>query len=140
MTRLSMPIRLALFVYVVAWFLPVIKDGQTLADGVLPGWQAFAVALDVHGESNSSDPSARLISRVSALTNGVMVLGVIVLVGARARSAPAWLPWAFAAATLINTWWAWSDNRSDLRIGYWTWLASFALMAAAVFAARRQRT
>jgi len=31
--------------YVAAWFLPVVKEGVTLPDG-LPGWQAFRVAAN----------------------------------------------------------------------------------------------
>ena len=32
-------------VYAVAWCVKVIKDGDTLADGKLPGWQALRFSL-----------------------------------------------------------------------------------------------
>ena len=41
----SAPFRILALLYVIAWFLPVEKDGTTLADGGLPGWEAFRVAL-----------------------------------------------------------------------------------------------
>jgi len=31
--------------YIVSFFIPVVKDGETLANGVLPGWQALSHAL-----------------------------------------------------------------------------------------------
>src|SRR3974377_2632580 len=43
MRRHRLLIWAALLVFAAAWFLPVVREGVTLPDG-LPGWQAFRVA------------------------------------------------------------------------------------------------
>ncbi|MEI6245587.1 MAG: hypothetical protein WCQ64_11145 [Acidobacteriota bacterium] len=139
--------RLGLFaavvlVYVLAWFLPVHTSGKTLRDGVLPGWEAFSVALDIHGEEDWGVVSAT-IARASALTNLLMVGAMVLLLRRGGRVEPRrWLAWAFVAATIIDLWWARggaNNDRSDLLWGYWLWMSSFALMAAWLFITRQRR-
>ena len=139
MKKLPPLVVLAWFVFTLAWFLPVITQGGTLASGVLPGWEAFTAALDIHGDLHGGDWDAvsSSISRLTALTNFLM-LGSMVLLIRRRGQAPAWLSWSFAAAAIIDLWWTTGGNRSDLLWGYWLWMGSFALMAIAVLIERRK--
>jgi hypothetical protein len=112
-------------VYAVAWFVKVIKDGDTLADGVLPGWQALRVALSPlwEGEFRWGWLQGTL-SVASGLTNLVFVLALV-------RPARRWSWFLFAAAAL-NTFWIFDMGPlGDMRAGYWLWLVSFALLGLA---------
>lgn len=141
MKKLPPLVVLAWFVFTLAWFLPVITQGHTLNDGVLPGWEAFTAALDIHGDLHGPDWNwiSASISRLTALTNFLM-FGSMVLLIRRRGQAPAWLAWSFAAAAVIDLWWIQGSDRSDLLWGYWLWMGSFALMAIALFATRQKAT
>jgi hypothetical protein len=141
MRKLSPLVVLGWFVFALAWFLPVIENGKRLSDGVLPGWEAFAVALDVHGELHGDDwgPVSAAIARLSAITNFLM-FGSMVFLARRRGQAAAWLAWSFTAAMVINLWWASGADRQDLLWGYWLWMGSFALVAIALFVTRQKAT
>ncbi len=94
--------------YVLAWFLPV---HRSLGSSMVPGWEAFRIAVWPYG---GSDPwYAGLHYAASALSN-------IVLIGALAL-----------VLVVLNThWFVLSENRGDLRIGYYLWASSFVLITA----------
>jgi hypothetical protein len=140
MKKLPPLVLLAWFVFTLAWFLPVIEDGKTLSEGVLPGWEAFTAALDIHGDLHGDDWGlvSATMSRLTALTNFLM-FGSMVLLIRRRGQAPMWLAWSFAAAALIDLWWT-RGGVSTLLWGYWLWMGSFALMAIALFVTRQRAT
>lgn len=115
----------AFVVHVVAWFLPVAKDGVTLPDG-LPGWQAFFFAL-----LWSKGPPWWLgaLSAMSALSTVLFVLGagwVVARGSAKVRRISAWIG---ACAFIVNAHWFWFSGKLGLRIGYYLWWVSFLLLA-----------
>ena len=128
-------------VYAVAWFLPVIKDGPTLAQGELPGWIAFRVAVapvwPVEGVHNDSVFEA-VLSTASGLTNLLVPLSLVALVGPQAANRGRKLCLALLFAAAVNSsWFVLSDNRGELRIGYYVWFAAFLILAVAAFRAFR---
>lgn len=88
-----------------------------------PGWEAFLFALLGWGG---------ILGIASALTNLLMPASAFHRKwSARAR----WPVVALAAAALFNLgywlWWVADDGASALEIGYYAWVASFALVAIA---------
>ena len=130
--------------FVVAWFLPVIdvpviEGGGTLVKGVLPGWQAFRIALAV---DPSSSWLGSTLSIAAALTNALMLVSPVVLLAAPAgRPIAPWLGWGFVAATLLDLVWVWPPMapRGALRVGYWLWVGSFGLAALTLLRAGSRR-
>ena len=115
-------------VYAVAWFVPVIKDGSTLADGWLPGWQALRVSLTPLWEGFRWGWLQGTLSIASGLTNLVFVLGFVRLARARPARTRRW-SWILFAAAALNTFWIIDEGPpGHMRAGYWLWLASFALL------------
>ena len=125
----------ALLVFVVAWFLPVIRLGDTLPDG-LPGWQAFRVAFspvwsveDVRVDNWYMG----VLTVLSALTNLVM-LGAAIMRSAVPERRRESLKWIALAAFVVNSQWfvlnLGNGDWRDLRIGYYLWWVSFLLLAA----------
>lgn len=112
--------------FAVSFFLPVHDFGLELfnfeiADGVLPGFQAFLLALK--GE-------AGVVGIVSALTNAVMLI-TMWRIANRGRNAIVVLAGLAATAALTNAWWLTSvDVLADLRVGYYVWWASFGFASA----------
>jgi hypothetical protein len=116
--------------FVVAWMLPVHKNGVTLPHGV-PGWQAFRVAAapvwPYEGVEVETWWGATLTT-LSAATNIVMLglpwmrKGVVshsrLIVGATFAAFIVNAQWLF-----LNTEWA------DLRAGYYLWWTSFLAMS-----------
>jgi hypothetical protein len=131
---------LAVLMFVTAWFLPVERDGAQLADGVLPGFQAFLVAIGpvtMHRFSELDLITLReLLCALSALSNLLVVyaLGLLLWV-----PSPSWpvlrrLSTLLLFAFIINAQWIWPRGGEflNLRIGYWLWCASYGLLAIAV--------
>ncbi|NNE70339.1 MAG: hypothetical protein HKN29_08235 [Rhodothermales bacterium] len=130
MKRIPPGVAIAWFLFAVSWFLPVYEGGDTLLDGVLPGFQAFDVAVGDYEQPLAQ----RIVPMLSALTNLLMWVTGILFVALPKKQPPAWVPWAFAAATVLNAFWALAAGSvGELRIGYWLWLGSFAVMAVALF-------
>jgi hypothetical protein len=112
--------------FTVSWFLPVIEDA--------PGWVAFRYALDpLIPFRNAStvgwgDAAPRVMS---ALTNGVFVI-LFVLWVTRQSPRPGMFVRIALACFLLNLYWfvnIWRDHAlEDLLIGYYVWLAAFALL------------
>ena len=105
--------------FAISYFLPVGRDGQTLADGVLPGWEALRGAVSGGG----------LFGIASALTN-LLMLSTLLVFWTKTRRVVVALFLAIAASTLLNGWWLVSaDPRGDLLVGYYFWWVSFGVVA-----------
>jgi hypothetical protein len=116
--------------FAASWFLPVLDD--------LPGWMAFRYALaplvPFRGRDEESvgweDSAPQLMS---ALTNLVFVL-LFALWATRQSPRPGLFVRVSLACFLLNLYWsvtAWRDNAlEDLLLGYYVWLAAFALLLA----------
>jgi hypothetical protein len=129
-------------VHLTAWFLPVAKEGVTFPQG-LPGWQAFRVAscavwpyegTGVDGWYNV------VLCTLSAVTALLFVLGSVwvALLGSRpVRRLSAWIAASFF---VLNAHWVvrFGSDRLDLRIGYFLWWFSFALLAVGLFSLSRR--
>src|SRR5258706_8464175 len=131
----SAPFRIVVLLYVIAWFLPVIKDGATLADGKLPGWEAFRVALAPimsYGEfAKDTSLFHNVMSVASALTNFLMLLCLFWLAGPATTSRVRQIRWVIVAAAMIDAYWL--RLVPDLLLGYYCWLASFVALAVVAF-------
>jgi hypothetical protein len=120
----------AWLVHVVAWFLPVVKGGVTLPQG-LPGWQAFRVAACAVWPYEGLTTDYAVLCVISAATTLVFIPGSVwvVLSGSHAlRRASALVA---ISAFVVNAHWyvLFGSDRKDLRIGYFLWWFSFLLMA-----------
>jgi hypothetical protein len=129
---LRVSVAIATLLFVVAWLTPVHEYGTTLAQGGLPGWEAFRVALAPLWHLPDFETTNwywSIITVVSALTNLLFVAALAHMVwrpGTYGRA----VCWVLVAATAINTsWFVFGDDRGDLRLGYFLWVASFALLA-----------
>jgi hypothetical protein len=120
-----------------AWFLPVVREGVTLPQG-LPGWQAFRVAAcavwpyegwHVEGWYNT------VLSTVSAITTLLFVLGSVWVVLRGSRKLQRTSAWIAASAFIVNAHWyvRFGSSRMDLRVGYFLWWFSFILLALGLF-------
>ena len=129
-------------VFLLSWFVPVIEGGATLADGVLPGWQAFRLAMapiwSYEGLSGG-DGLWDVISVASGLTNLLFVLGTACVLASGTRRGRR-LALALVTATAVNgVWLTMPDAAGTLRVGYWLWLAAFALLATGAVASAGAR-
>jgi hypothetical protein len=132
---------LACLIFLVAWFLPVVDGGTTLAKGGVPGWEALRFALSpIWDRGTDMRWWQAVISVLSGLTNGWLVLSVVLLL--RRRVGPRRLLVAgLSVAAAINAMWVvLFEGFSDLRIGYYLWTVSFVLLAAAAWSAMRSNT
>ena len=122
---------IVVILYAIAWLLPVVDGGTTLAKGGLPGWEAFRVALSPLWESGARDTWwESALSVASGLTNAWFIGAVAVLW--RSPTSGRTVTWGSLAATVLNShWWLLYQPRSDLRIGYYIWWISFAAIAGA---------
>jgi hypothetical protein len=87
----------------------------------LTGWDAMHAAFDASGY-----PVA------SASTNLLIVLAALAMWSPRFAS---WFCWVVAAAAVFNLWWIMSskEDSGSYRIGYYTWLVSYVLVAIGLF-------
>lgn len=126
---------LAALVYVIAWFTPIVDGGTTLAEGGVPGWEAFRVALSSVWPYRDFETNTwywGVLTVSSALTNLVFVAVLAHLMwrpGMHRRATA----WALALAFVVNCSWFISGDRDYLRLGYYLWVASFALPAVAAW-------
>jgi hypothetical protein len=127
----------AWLLHAAAWFLPVVRGGVRLPKG-LPGWEAFRRASSAvwpfeGGKFDTWYYAAP--ATVSAATTLLFIFGSpwVVLRGLRSL----WRASAWTAATgfVVNAHWyvLYGSDRSDLRIGYFLWWLSFALLATGLF-------
>jgi len=141
--RAKTAILFASAVYIAAWFLPSISlpDPLSASRIVVRGWGATRSALSPVWSTGLEweSPLWAALAVVSALTNVLFVTGVAVALS-RHRRVPRWLSWAVGGAVLVNTHWLIPDPRfrSWLRVGYYTWLTSFVLLALALHRMQRE--
>lgn len=126
------------FLYSASWFIQVVKDGTTLSQGGLPGWEAFRTALFLEGVSAS--PATKVWMVTSALTNFILLSSLAVF-RTRSDGFKPVLPWLMVLAAILNTWWiiTFGNDRADLRAGYYLWLVSFYVVAIGCFLNQRIR-
>jgi hypothetical protein len=128
--------------FAASWFLPVLVD--------VPGWMAFRYALAplVPYSSAGELPWDEFVPQVlSALTNVVFVI-LFALWATKQTLRPGLFVRITIACFLLNLYWFVSALRErelkDLLIGYYVWLAAFALLLAVsaliAFAGRRTST
>lgn len=112
--------------YASAWFLQVVKDGSTLADGILPGWEALRIALSPLWERDFQGSFLEAsLSVGSGLSNLVFLAAFARLARRAAPRTRAW-SWALLAAAAVDTFWMFDGGGlPELRAGYYLWLASF---------------
>jgi hypothetical protein len=119
-------IRAGWVMFAVSFVLPVHAWGitvfnTTIGDGAVPGIQAFLIALQGEGGP---------IGVISALTNVAMLLTFWKLAG-RGRPNIVIVMTLMIGAALLNGWWLFQiDHASELMIGYYTWWASFGVVAS----------
>ena len=138
MKRRAIVIEIAWLLYTASWFFQVIKDGTTLSEGALPGWEAFLTALG--GIKASVGLVTRIIMVSSSLTNFLMILSPVILFWRRFDSLKRALPWLSIVAAILDAQWLrlmGSKFTGDLRAGYYLWSASFLVLAIGCFLNRR---
>jgi hypothetical protein len=120
-------------IYAISWLFQVHANGVKFPRGV-PGWQAFVVALLAPWDSQAMNRDLGwqvlvAVGFLSALTNVLMLLSVPILwIGARRGTRI--LACLAAAAWLVNAVWIIPPGRDQLRVGYYLWWTSFAILAA----------
>lgn len=147
MERDKMHAYAAALLFVTAWFLPVEAYAARISDGILPGYQAFMVAISpvtLHRFNEIDLITLReLLTALSALSNLLMIFSLVVVLGWPRLHIPApkRLSTALLFAFLINAQWIWprGDEFLELQIGYWAWVASFGLAAMALRRLERRR-
>lgn len=119
-------------VWALAWFVQVVKGGVTLADGVLPGWDALRLSFspirpgDFHGTRLQAS-----LCVATGLTNLVFVTAFAHLIRREAPRARIW-SWILLAAAAIDTFWMVAEGGPpDLRAGYYLWFGSFVALGLA---------
>jgi hypothetical protein len=123
---------LAVTTYAVAWFVPVIEHGTTLAEGGLPGFQALLVSLSPLFERPAEGRMiVAMLAVASGLGNAVFVTGAIVAARPRAPRRLALLV-ALAITALVNSVWLFEGGFDDLRAGYYLWLSSYPMLFVAL--------
>ena len=128
----------AWLVYVAAWFVPVVKEGVTLPDG-LPGWQAFRVAASAVWplQDFTIDKWYKaVLFTISAVTTLLFIAGSVWAVWSGSRAVRQASPWIATFAFVVNAHWYvlyGGSARQDLRIGFFLWWLSFLLVALGLF-------
>lgn len=137
MRKVNLPVSAAFLIHALGWFLPVVKGGVTLPQG-LPGWQAFraaACAVWPYEGMNIERGYNVVLVTISAGTTVLFVLvsGWVVAFGSpRLHRASAWIA---AVAFVVNAQWVvqLGSDWVDLRAGYYLWWFSFILLALGLF-------
>ena len=127
--------------FLASWFLPVLTD--------VPGWMAFRYALAPlvpyrARDAGFIDWEDSVPQIMSALTNVVFVI-LVALWASRQSPRPGMFVRIALACFLLNLYWLVKAIREhalgDLLVGYYVWLAAFALLLAVsiliAFASRR---
>jgi hypothetical protein len=138
MRRHRLLIWAAWLVFTAAWFLPVVKEGVTLPQG-LPGWQAFRVAASAVWplpDVTIDKWYKAVLFTVSAVTTLLFFPGSVWAGWSRSRALRRASGWIATSAFVINAHWYvlyGASAREDLRIGYYLWWLSFLLVALGLF-------
>jgi hypothetical protein len=127
---------LAVTIYAVAWFVPVIEGGGTLSQGELPGFQALLVALGPLVDRQSNDGViVPFLAVLSGLGNGVFVAAAVVAARGAMRGRRG-ITIALGLAALANLLWIFLSGFSDLRIGFYLWFLAYPLLLFALLERR----
>jgi hypothetical protein len=117
---------LAAVCFLASWFLPVLQD--------VPGWMAFRYAfapLWPYGPSGSTETEDAIPQVASALTNVAFVIMFVLVLREKVRR-PSLLFRVSILCFVMNLYWFVELLRDhslhDLKVGYYVWLAAFALM------------
>jgi hypothetical protein len=131
--------------YVAAWFLPVVKEGVTLPDG-LPGWQAFRVAASAVwplADVTIDRWYKAVLFTISAVTTLLFFPGSLWAVWSGSRALRRAFAWVATCAFVVNAHWYvlyGGSARQDLRIGYFLWWLSFLFVTLGLFDLSRRET
>jgi len=131
--------------YVAAWFLPIVKEGATLPDG-LPGWQAFRVATCAVwpcADISIDKWYKAVLFTISAVTTVLFIPVSVWAVWSGSRALRRASGWIATFAFVVNAHWYvlyGGSARQDLRIGYFLWWLSFLLVALGLFDLPRRET
>jgi hypothetical protein len=112
--------------FVAAWFLPAASE--------VPGWMAFRYAFAPVWPYGAAEPTGvedAVPQVLSALTNVVFVVMFLQLIARRAMRPSLFFRVAIACFVLNLYWFVQllrDGTLGDLRIGYYVWLAAFALL------------
>lgn len=142
MKRRSALIWIAWAAFAVAWFLPVVEGSTTLPDG-LPGWEAFRVAAAPVWpyKDFAYDKWYYAAMAVAGAASNIFFLLCSPWNLARApRTVLRVAAWIGVAAFVNNAHWyiLFGKDRSDLKIGYFLWWFSFAVLARGLFDVSRE--
>ena len=126
--------------FVPAWFLTAAHTSGELIGGRSAGWQAFLFAISpLFGNDVAEGLLLRSWMITSALSNALLVftLGLVVW---RPAAVHRILAGSQAAATVLNAYWiVLPSMRTDLRVGYYLWLAAFVVGTGAAWVTTRER-
>lgn len=129
----------AIAAFLLSWVVPAAKvplvnPSLGLGNEMYFGWQAFWVTLSLFwqpvGLDNSKDAVEFVLSTSTALTNFLFIIAAIAI----AMPHSFWtrgVSWVLLLAAALDSYWYFTLG--DLRIGYYLWVASFLLLAAAAF-------
>ena len=117
----------AAVLWLASWFLPVLDD--------LPGWEAFRYSLSAlwpyRGHSMAGEEAVPPV--LSAATNVVFLIRVAHVALNRVPR-PAFFIRVAIACFILDLYWlaqlVRSGEAGDLRVGYYAWIAAFALLIA----------
>ena len=125
--------------YLVSWFVPVEEDLGTLATGVLPGWEAVKVALSpiLDRQGIEGHWYLQVIIVMSALTNLGALFSAVVFSCRPLRRHSLLAGWAMCLGAVVNSYWFFVLDRSDLQVGYYLWWFSFLVLALGLFVVGR---
>jgi len=139
MRRCKAAITIAAIMYVAAWFLPVVKGKPTLAQGSIPGWQAFRVALSPiwpYQDFGYDSVLAAFLGVASALSNMLFVVAAPLLWRWPVQIAHGAM-WSLIVAVFVNAKWL-LDFDGELRIGYYLWASAFLVLAFSAYLAKSE--
>lgn len=135
MTRPRVLLLLAFAMQLVAWFVPVHRDGITLRSG-LPGWEAwwFSTTTVLHPIAEHITWWLWILCAVSSLSTALFLLAVPFLLWKRKLFR--FSAWIAALSCVVNAHWifTFASTWSELRPGYYLWWLSFGVLSAAFFA------
>ena len=128
----------AVVIFAGAWFLQVHKEGTSLSQGGVPGWQAFRLAMSpvwaYGGESGGGESTvAKILTVASGSTNFVFLAAMALLWRRPSAGVPRAIGLVLVASFALNWYWFFGGAglepmRADLRAGYYAWITSFLAM------------
>jgi hypothetical protein len=140
MKKANLLILAAWIIHGTSWFLPALEVQEIHAP--LAGWKAFRVAScaiwpckDIQFQTVGQ----AVLATVSVATTVFFVVCSPWVALRGSRVLRRWSAWVATAAFIFNTHWiiTLGPQRSELAIGYFLWLLSFALLAIGLFISSR---